>query len=635
MEIDEFLSSLNSDIDRQLADLGLSDSVPGVVEESGDGQPFFCPECGTRVPMDANFCPNCGYDFRSDGKEQDNGSDPFLDDYNDELNDREDQLLVLLYSGSALAFKYGMDLQEADDAMASLVDAASTQNVAAVCCNIDDWAGPMHTANGPAIDWRVVSDSMGNAIRRIAAENGVNTGPAVLVLIIGGDDCIPMPRFANPSNSGLSELHSDMLYCWDDIYLDFDQHPDNLEICLSFSDIRCCIARLPLEDGRLDTSFEEDITEYFRKAADYQEGIAVRSVAMTSTLSWIPASTAMVDHLPLANMRKVPQNSRLNGMFTSPCLTTDEEESLDAYIDVISQSDMLIFNLHGSDDTDASSYYGQYPNGGMCVEAVDIGTITRTGAPIMNTVACFGARYIGYSREQSMLLSTLYGSPVVLFAGSCSTAFGRSGCDELENMMTPTGFSETFMKLYVLYLFKGIPAGAAFLKAKCDYFNHFSRSEDTPTCLATIMMFNLYGLPSLYIRPRKDVIRSVNGEKEMLVGKAAPKAIPVRVKPLERTVVMLKDDTGSDGPAGILHEVRGAVDAGLTAIRRSIEKNLYAQLHLDPADLTSIERFHEEVDGQLMKGYYFNYDHRHGHVTDSTIAKVDSYGRLLDAIHTK
>ena len=625
MDINDYLANLQADINNQLSGLGLnnetgSEQKPSEVSEPTDTSEstgsIFCPECGTEMPADSNFCPNCGCKM----EEYQSDDEPYDED--DDSDDAPESQLILVYRASRLADKYDIETDDVVDTMEEIQQLLEENNVDVSICDLDDYIDSSFD------NWEGLSDAIRQFIRE---ELDVPMGPSLSVMLIGGDDCIQMPRIDNPTESGLSQLHSDLLYCWEEPPICLDDDADD-KVYLDYSSADFNISRLPLEEGDLESDFEDDIKSYFNKVLEVRNGIVLKNIVMTSTASWIPASTAMVDKLPLINMRNVPEDAKRNGMYISPSVSIENDDVLGVYEDSLQNADMLLFNLHGSDEEGSSCYFGQ--EGWDYPEAISTDLMAETSARIVNTVACFGARFVGYSRDDSMLLTAMHRSEsVVMFVGSCSTAFGRSGCAEFENMMAPTAFSETFMKLYVLYQLKGMPAGQAFLKAKCDYLNYFIKSEDHAECVGTILMFNLFGMPTLFVKPRKDVIERVNGNKEAMIGKGTPKAMRIKLERPQKKLIMHKDAHPSGG--GLLAELRDAVDANLAAIRSVIEENVYRQFGLSGHDLQSIESFSEKRNGKVTKGYYFNYDQSSAHVRTQTFVKVDENGRLIDAIHTK
>jgi len=121
----------------------------------------------------------------------------------------------------------------------------------------------------------------------------------------------------------------------------------------------------------------------------------------------------MTQHLPLLYNTDDPELIR-NGMYISPKLLTEDEESLSIYCKSLDKADMLMFNLHGANEEGMCGFYSED-------EAFNPSLLSQGRARVFNTVACFGARYAGYKRDDSMLLSALYYSiPVRSFLFRCS-----------------------------------------------------------------------------------------------------------------------------------------------------------------------------------------------------------------------
>lgn len=439
---------------------------------------------------------------------------------------------------------------------------------------------------------------------------GLMPSPKLGLFIMGGDDVIPMPRIPNPI--GFDEpLQSDFLYCFDDLSDGVDANS-----------AKCHVGRLPLENGKLKTSIREDLQSYFNLAGMMLDsGIEVDRVLMTSTQSWLPASNEMVKGLPVENPYPVTDAAN-DRMYISPQLDLEDRYVANYYRQDLGQVDLLMFNLHGADYPGHSSFYGEGAEGHNTPEAFNIDMLRYSSARIINTVACFGARYVGYERNDSMLLSAMYGGGVVLYSGSCVSALGRSGQQHVaaHDILIPTGMSESFMKLYTLYLFSGVSAGEAFLRAKCDYFNTCRSLDGDDEAMATILMFNLYGLPTLYVN-RKEVVTDE--------GRGVKRALPIRTSSTSYKVVY---DKGKESGGTLLADAQMLVDRNLMMIRKTIENKLYTYWGLNPANVCRIEQM---IENNHSKGYRFAYQEKGKFFIQRSWAYTDTVGNIKDVIHTK
>ena len=441
---------------------------------------------------------------------------------------------------------------------------------------------------------------------------GLTPSPKLALFIVGGDDVIPMPRITNPINEE-ETLQADMLYCF---------KGDDLD-CLNAQNAICNIGRLPLESGSLPSKLNDDLQSYFNLSnMVLDSGIDVNKVVMTTTESWLPASNDMVRGLPVKEPPRIADATNGN-LYVSPRLATDDIYVIKHYQKDIAQADLLMFNLHGSDARGYSSFYGEGLKGHNTPEAFSCEMLRHSGARIINTLACFGGRYTGYNRKDSMLMSALYGGGVLLYAGSCTSALGRTGRTHhvAQDALMPSGYSESFMKLYTLYLFKGITAGEAFLTAKCDYYNLCHSLDGEDRALATVLMFNLFGIPVLSVNQNKDVIQEARGFKEVK---------PVNIN---KNYSYRKIETNNKMSSGsILEQVRTAVDRNLKLIQNTVESKLYNYWGLNPRDLINID---EVSTNSASEGYRFEYLTESDVIEKRTWAYVDKAGNIKDVLHFK
>lgn len=441
---------------------------------------------------------------------------------------------------------------------------------------------------------------------------GLSFSPSLSVFILGGDDVIPMYRFDNPVQEGVV-ITTDYFYSF-----------SSFEDCIDADLALFNVGRLPMENGIMPTSIKDDLQSYFNLVAMFFSiGIDVDRVVMTSAESFLPASIEMVDGLPVETPVHIPNATRDN-LYVSPNLTIEDEFIAAQYTKGLENADMLLFNLHGSDVPRYSSFYGEGVSGHNTPEAYSIGLLKSCNTRIFNTVACFGGRFIGYNRTSSMVLSALYGNGVLLFAGSSVCALGRHGqiFDEVQGKYVSSGMSEIFMKLYSQYLLRGLSAGEAFLRAKCDYYNSSVHLDGLECALATILMFNLFGMPALQVNPKGDVAIDDYLEKNVHNTFSA--------KDLASYAnVYQKNESGS---SSILEKVRSSVDHNLLEIRKRVQSKLYDTWGLHPDNLSRVE---EISKNGAQCGFRFEYSSKSNLIDKRIFAYTDCSGNIKDLIHLK
>ncbi len=514
---------------------------------------------------------------------------------------------IVLTDTNLLAQKYGKSREEIIAVFQPFFETAESQNMHWGFLDAAEYYGQMESS-----DWREYN----RLISFFITEYGLPAGPDLHLMIVGGGDVIPVPTVSDPYEHGSGEIPTDTCYSFDGNYL-----PDLVEggnFVLEVNQARNNVARLPLEDGQLSSDPESDLGAYFNLSGIFGGGIPVDSVVMNSNADWIPASATMSQHLPLLCETDDPSLTR-DRMYVSPGVTTENAEAMEVYKNSISQAGMLMFNLHGAD---APQMPGFYSSG----EAFNPSMLSLSSARVLNTVACFGARYKGgYSREQSMVLSALYGGGILLYVGSLIPVPMYSNCDTdevRELMLHPGTGSEVFMRLFPLYQFKGMTAGRALLQAKCDYFNMMRHIEHDGFSLSTALMFCLYGNPMLHVKARKDVIEAARSNTSIPAN--GVKSVPMPIRKTLTHRVMEKDRSKS-----LLEQVRGYVDDNLTAIRSMTEQYVYQALGLPPAYLESIDMLSRPLgDGNYETGYSFNYYDPNEVFSPEKRVETDSAGRI-------
>ena len=528
----------------------------------------------------------------------------------------DDRYGIILTNANALARKYGCSTQDVYDVFNDFIQNAYDQRMYWTFLDIAQYG--MDSANEPP-SWIECNE----AVSRCIAENKLTAGADLHLFIIGGDDVIPIPRVEDPWPYGSERIPTDTCYAFEGTYI--VDLLDNRDSDFTVGCARNNVARLPLEDGKLSTDIRSDLGAYFNISGMYGDGIPVGNVLMISNRDWIPASCTMTQHLPLLYNNDDPELIR-NGMYISPKLLTQDAESLGIYCKSLDNADMLMFNLHGADAKGMCGFYSE-------AEAFNPSLLSHGKARVFNTVACFGARYAGYDRNDSMLLSALYGGGVLLYTGSLVSVpmFSNGETDEVrELILNPGTGSEVLMRLYPLYQFKGMTGGKALLQAKCDYFNMCRNIEDDCFSMSTALMFCLYGNPMLNVRRSDHVIESALRNDAM-----PPAAVKADGMPLRKTMRqrLMQKDVNSQS---LIDQIRGYVDDNLNAIRTMVEQHLYRQLGLNPQTLDSIDQFSRPtIDGNYEMGYSFNYHDPNRQFAADTFVEVDAQGKTKRIYTTK
>lgn len=448
------------------------------------------------------------------------------------------------------------------------------------------------------------------------------------LFIIGGDDVVVIPKVDDPYEHGSGSIPTDTPYCFEGNFI-----PAFIQGSISdlqIADARNNVARLPLEDGKMETKLQDDLLSYFKRCNDFANGLPVGNVVMESHKEWIPASTTMTEHLPLLYSTDDPELIK-NGMYISPKLLTSDDKAMSVYKKSLAKADMLMFNLHGADSPDMPSFYSDD-------EAFSPDELTCSHAHVLNTVACFGARYAGgYSRKQSMLLQALYSGDVLLYTGSLvSVPMYRDSNNENRELarqllLNPGTGSEVFMRLYPIYQFNGTTAGKALLQAKCDYFNLCRHVESDTFALSTMLMFCLYGNPMLHVKKQERVVDAALANDAVPPAPVKSCGMPVRRATVK--TIMAKEQLQK--PKSILDQARGAVDENLRLICNQIADHLYKALGLPQRYLVTVDEIKRQKGMKTERRYSFAYHNPNVSYGADTFVEVDESGEPKRVYSTK
>ncbi len=608
MSIDDYLNELQSNLDSQLSRFGLN-SGQDIAQQPTTGGKKFCPECGTMVDADARFCPNCG--TRLEALEE----EPEIVEDSSYENSDDEQVGIIFTDTQKLADKYGCSQDEVKDIIESFREQSREYGIEWYLLNVPEYVDD--TDNPFWLDYN-------EAISDFMQEYDLPRGVGIPVFIIGGDDVIPIPMVEDVfGSSDDGRIPCDMSYCFSGNF--FSDLWDGGDRSITEDYVRNNVSRLPLEDGEMESSLADDLGDYFERCSQhYDEGLDVNAVMMEANASWLPASKTMSEHLPLVNHADDPDMVQ-DGMYVSPPVSVEDEESMEPVIDTLDECGMLLFNLHGAGSKGMSGFYN---DGG---EAFSTEMLANTEAQVLNTVACYGARYHGFQRDDSMMLSALYDNGFLLYAGSLIPV-PMTELDIPDGVEVHDGSgSEHLMPIYCMEQFRGLPVGEAMMRAKLEYFNTFRFMERDDFSMATMMMFSLYGNPMLRLQPQEEVLQKAEECHVLPVLPQNKRVAPIQKKRMER--ILVKD--GYKGQS-LLDEVRGLVDANLAAIHAQVQQHLYNALGLEPRWLDHVDSFElSDKKGFSQKGYCYTYVDRSKPYAQKSMVEVTTKGTITKVFRTK
>lgn len=610
MNIDEYLNNLQNDLDNQLSQFGFGRSqTSGQQHEDGFGGFKFCPECGTKVDADARFCPNCG--IRLEALEE----EPEIVEDSSYENSDDEQVGVIFTDTQKLAEKYDCPQEEVVAVIESLRDQSREHGMEWYLLDASEY---VEDTDEPF--WLDYNEAISDFMQEYDLPRGVE----IPVFIIGGDDVIPIPMVEDVfGSSDDRRIPCDMCYCFEGNF--FSDLWDGGDRRITDDYVRNNVSRLPLEDGEMESSLADDLGDYFERCSQhYDEGLNVETVMMEANASWLPASKTMSEHLPLVSHADDPDMVQ-DGMYVSPPVSVEDEDSMEPVINTLDECGMLLFNLHGAGSEGMSGFYN---DGG---EAFSTDMLANTEAQVLNTVACYGARYHGFQRDDSMMLSALYNNGFLLYAGSLIPV-------PMTELNVPDGVevhegsgSEHLMPIYCMEQFRGLPVGEAMMRAKLEYFNTFRFMERDDFSMATMMMFSLYGNPMLRLQPKEEVLQRAAECHVLPVLPQNKRMAPIQKKRMQR--VLVKD--GLKGQS-LLEEVRGLVDANLAAIHAQVQQHLYDALGLEPRWLDHVDSFElSDSKGFSQKGYCYTYVDRSKPYAQKSMVEVTTKGAVTRVFRTK
>lgn len=424
------------------------------------------------------------------------------------------------------------------------------------------------------------------------------------LFIIGGDDIIPMPVFDNLSGVevGDDDYESDVPYSYLETY---DVETSIWDGSLYQYEVKLFVGRLPFGED-----FEKrHLNSYFDKVINALESdFRISNCFSLSAQSWQGASEEVLSGL------------ELNQKFIdfSPAVSLN---NVDEIFDT--SSDILYFNLHGSDAFEQSQFFGDY--GFQAIAPKQISNLQNYN--IIITEACYGAKFIGYRNHESMLLNSL-NKNTLAYIGSSRIAFG-----------SPDSYiasADIIAQSVLRSLSKGYSMGSALSKARVDSlqiveseyyddeydedgFIFFTEMYDEYS-LITALEFNLFGEPTL---------RAVHNRAQNRSTQRVNKANRIPQKTTREEIYSKNKNQN------ILDAVRASVDLEFEKISTIIQTELYNRYELTSDELQSISL--RKSKSNSNEGYMYVYSKKQNDIKNNKLYFINcsKSGSIKKVITTK
>lgn len=471
------------------------------------------------------------------------------------------------------------------------------------------------------------------------------------LFIVGGEDVIPSPKVSNPvwkkcydakekeTKYREKDLEVDLLYSYRSEDIRFTKHLelDYEHLFDSNQSCRFAVGRLPMENGVVSEKRRNEILSYFERAIKSfvatdtkPTGIEIKNHLVTAAETLNIVSHMMTTKMPLLPLQ---EEARLveGNIFLSPILEIPDTNNIEEiiqysngcqrYVAALRKADMLTFVSHGASLAESDGCYGEDNRTKQFYTAFVPELFQICPAKIVGSVCCWGARYINYRVEESMVLMAM-AKNVLIYVGACRSALGVFDKHIKEGVNL--AFTPVLLSQFEQNLLNGVPAGVALHNAKMDYLKS-TPGNDLEADLLTILEFNLYGDPALSLTQSSQFTRK--HELSQYTPTKHNKQLFTRMK--ERTFVF--NTVCDQSNMTLLDRIRQHTNENLMYIRERINKQVYQQFGLQPRELSSIVTI--KTNGKA-DGYIFQYKRECTNFEQITFVQTNSNGEIISVLGT-
>lgn len=537
---------------------------------------MFCPECGNKLDNDMLFCPECGTKVEQVPEKSSEG--PAVKG-------------ILFTHIPNLARKLSVSPQDITTLLESFIQLKATQGV--LYRLADAGAEPKGffnrkrnlTACSPWYEYADILKQIHDEEERKHEE------PSTFLFIIGGEDIIPMP--AIPHYLGEEASDADKKIDTDILYAYPYGAQMNEAICsgkIFYYDALFYIGRLPLAT---DAVFQ-DLAGYLQRVID-NPIIDIDAGYGQCDPHWMKVTAKVTNRINreqlFPNYNPLPKDVLYGPLFLTPEV---DHKTIGQVFNTNAQ--LLFFNLHGGAAKETFYFLGQSTKDAEDWRvAIYPAVIAACKQPnIVVSEACYGARFIGFDKAHSMLLTAMAANTMI-YLGASRVAYGQPDPHDSNSPIRMSN-ADIITGEFVNNMLDGLPAGAALFEAR-RYLHQVS--EIGPVESTTLVEFNLFGDPTLFIMNKKMNKASTPATTSNIGTLFSPTDTSYK---LENVPIQIKEDTR---PMSLLDQIRAQVDANITEIQSKINDQLYKQWGISPRKPISMSRT-TSLNGQ--KGYEIQYN---------------------------
>ena len=555
----------------------------------------FCQECGVQVTVGDSFCSSCGHPFEEqmEAKALGDSMDVIFGVVQQDLEMLEKIKLdgektrhcIVVTDRTRLKNVMGDTALELEIKMRRHL---SARHEAGWSYHILD-ATANRFGEAHASDWQAHVRLLSKAIEHFECGVGAKVGA---VMLIGDETVIPMPCFENPLYFGPgsfpdADVDSDLPYS--SLSVDDPFHSaDALEPSLP-------VARIPTggrDRGAVGLSY------FSRDPLAGEQGDSDGSSHGLSAKVWEGASVAVAAAAGIDTLETCPEQS------LRPPLSGE-----------ISSVRYLYFNVHGSDE--AQEWFGESQDGSSYPVAIEPSTLNGVTRPnAVASEACYGARFVGLSPNESVLLSALRSSTVA-FSASSRIAFGPA--------TPPVGQADIIAQKFLSELKGGTTAGEAFLLAREELLYG---DLMTPHEQLTIVEFNLFGDPTRSLPAGDGLEVQSKSMKSPLVDSGGRSG----ADPLAR--IRERMEASRSRSRIVIPDVLKRVDASLDATWRSVADKISVMVYDSSPLLKGVQPTMKELRiGRLgSRAVQLGYGRMNNKIYVGRVVYADRQGKILKDI---